>query len=76
MLILLLDVRNIYCYRKDGECWVCFDVVLFIVDSKVLVSVIFECKVLWLIKVCGVGGSDSCLVVVMDICLGVKLLCE
>ncbi|UTN77268.1 ATP-dependent zinc protease [Pseudomonas aeruginosa] len=65
-----LDARNIHRYRKDGERWVRFDVVLPTADSKAPVSVTFERKVLRLIKVRGAGGSDSRPVVAMDICLG------
>ncbi|HCL3515569.1 TPA: ATP-dependent zinc protease [Pseudomonas aeruginosa] len=71
-----LDARNIHRYRKDGERWVRFDVVLPTADSKAPVSVTFERKVLRLIKVRGAGGSDSRPVVAMDICLGAKLLRE
>lgn len=46
-----LDARNIHRYRKDGERWVRFDVVLPTADSKAPVSVTFERKVLRLIKV-------------------------
>ncbi len=71
-----LDARNIHRYRKDGERWVRFDVVLPTADSKAPVSVTFERKVLRLIKVRGAGGSDSRPVVAMDICLGAELLRE
>ncbi|MCU9522624.1 ATP-dependent zinc protease [Pseudomonas aeruginosa] len=71
-----LDARNIHRYKKDGERWVRFDVVLPTADSKAPVSVTFERKVLRLIKVRGAGGSDSRPVVAMDICLGAKLLRE
>ncbi|MGC3250920.1 RimK/LysX family protein, partial [Pseudomonas aeruginosa] len=63
-------------YKKDGERWVRFVVVLPTADSKAPVSVTYERKVLRLIKVRGAGASDSRPVVAMDICLGAKQLRE
>lgn len=71
-----IHATNVERFKRDGKKWVRFDVTLKDTNSDVEVTKTLERPFVRRIKLFGAGGSDSRVVVSLDICIGDQLLSE
>ncbi len=71
-----MDAREIKRFKKNGEKWVAYKVIVKDSDTGKTHSTAFERPIERLIKIQGAGGSDHRVVVKMNICIGSKVYKE
>lgn len=71
-----IHATNVQRFRKGDKKWVRFTVSLQDIDSREIVSKTLERRFHRRVKLSGAGGTDSRVVVFLDICFGKQLLHE
>lgn len=71
-----IHATNVERFRKDGQKWVRFTLTLVDTDTDKEITTTLERPFVRRIKLSGAGGVDRRVVVMLDICIGDRLLHE